>query len=227
MTPTRRRVLLTLAALAACRTSSDTVFDSTAPPQLDWMPEAVRANLEAVMDVLLPATADAPGAVEAGALTVLSLDNVVPLARSQGFLGELPPWLDDSARVLDPVSQALISAELDRMAAEQSLFTAFRDLSRVERERAVADAFVDPDRYLLMELLRGVAMLAWLGAMTSDAGLRHLGFPAFEDFDDRLAVSGYPRVVDGIVDDYTYNRAPEPTPGDDLTLVIDGDGDLF
>ena len=57
------------------------------------------------------------------------------------------------------------------------------------------------------------------------------------------AVSGYPRTRSGRtvdaahenlaqlaaahdLDDYTFNLAPAPTPGDDLTLLIDANGDL-
>ena len=40
--------------------------------------------------------------------------------------------------------------------------------------------------------------------------------------------SGYPRTLpDGTIDDYTDNRAPAATPGDDLSLVLDARGDLL
>lgn len=194
---------------------------------------AVAANIEALMDVILPAEYGAngslvsPGAVEAGAYSVLQLDRLVPLARAQGLLPPLPDWIDENASVLDPATQGLISAELDRMASEYTLFTPFRELSRDQQERAVADAFVDPDRAPVMEFIRAICFLAYLGAVTSDVGLQAIGYPRFEDFADGLAVSGYPRTVDGVVDDYTYNLAPEATVGDDLSGVLNADGDLI
>ncbi len=215
-------------------------FDDTGDdPLYEWPDEgidlaAVAANIEAAMDVILPAEFNdrgelvSPGAVEAGAWTVMQLDRLVPLARAQGLLPELPDWIDEDSAALDATTQALISSELDRMAADYALLTPFRDLPRAHQEAAVADAFVDPDRAPLMELLRGVCFLAFLGAVVSDVGLQDLGYPPFEDFDDGLAVSGYPRIdADGEVDDYTYNLEPQPSPEDDLSGVLDASGDLI
>jgi hypothetical protein len=95
-----------------------------------------------------------------------------------------------------------------------------------------------------MLVLRAACFTSFLGAIDSDAGLRAVGFPAFEDMAAGIAVSGYPRTRDGRLidaetedldalaragelDDYTYNLQPEPTPGDDLSLVINADGDLY
>jgi hypothetical protein len=193
------------------------------------LPDGARDNLRAAMDVLIPAAPDGVGAVEAGALEVLALDRFVPLARGLGLLPALPPdWQDAVAAGADPLLQSLLAAELDAMAFEQRPLTPFRFLPRAAQEEAIALASVDPGRRPVIDFLRSVCVWAYLGAVVNDLGLRAVGFPPFEDFADGLAVSGYPRVgPDGAIDDYTDNRAPAPTPGDDLSLVLDARGDLL
>jgi hypothetical protein len=227
-----------LGACAGPLGSDDDEDDELPDPQL---PDGVRDNLIAAMDVIIPGDA---GAVEAGALEVLALERFVPLARSLGLLPALPPdWQDAIAGGLDPLFETLLAAELDAMAFERQALTPFRYLGRADQEEAIALAFEDPRRRPVMAFLRSICMWAWLGAVVNDAGLRAIGFPPFESFDDRRAVSGYPRttagrLIDaenedlvqlaaaGELDDYTSNQAPAPTAGDDLSLVLDARGDL-
>ncbi len=192
------------------------------------LPDGARENLRAAMAVMIPPAPDGVGAVEAGALEVLALERFVPLARGLGLLPALPPdWQDAVAGGADPLLQGLLAAELDAMAFEQRALTPFRHLSRPEQEEAIALATHDPRRRAAMRFLRSISVWAYLGAVVKDLGLRAVGFPPFEDFADGLAVSGYPRMsASGEIDDYTDNRAPAPTPGDDLALVLDARGDL-
>jgi hypothetical protein len=193
------------------------------------LPDGAQDTLRAAMDVMIPAAPDGIGAVEAGALEVLALERFVPLARGLGLLPALPPdWQDAVAGGADPLLQGLLAAELDAMAFEQRALTPFRYLSRAEQEEAIALAMLDPRRRAAMRFLRSACVWAYLGAVVNDLGLRAIGFPPFEDFADRLAVSGYPRTTaTGEIDDYTDNRAPAPTAGDDLSLVLDARGDLL
>lgn len=214
-----------LGACARPRSGDGDDDDELPDPEL---PDGAADNLRAAMDVMIPAAPDGVGAVEAGALEVLALERFVPLARGLGLLPALPPdWQDAVAGGADPLLQTLLAAELDAMAFEQRALTPFRYLSRAQQEEAIALATADPRRRPAMQLLRSVSLWAYLGAVVNDLGLRAVGFPPFEDFDDRLAVSGYPRTLpDGTIDDYTDNRAPAATPGDDLSLVLDARGDL-
>jgi len=257
--PSRREVLAVLralglgaavAAVGGCRLDDDD--DDEFEPDLEDLDVEltdVRANIEAALDVMLPGEWEdgqliRPGAVECGAFTVLQLDNLIGLSVGLGLLPALPDWIDEAAVSFDLVTRGLISVELDRIGSDVALLTSFRDLDRQQQEQAIANAFVHPDRAPLMRVLRSIAMLAYLGAITSDIGLIDIGYPPFEDFADRLAVSGYPRTVTdgrlidaqtedlaalaaaGELDDYTYNESPAPTPGDDLSQVLDADGDL-
>jgi hypothetical protein len=159
----------------------------------------------------------------------------------------LPPLPEADVRRLGGASdlfRAALNAELAVLAARERPLTAFRDLPRATQERIVTEAFDDDARRPLMLVARAACFLAFLGAITNDVGLRYAGFPPFESFADGLAVSGYPRtksgrLVDaskedlpslaakGDLDDYTYNRAPALTAGDDLSTVLDADGDLL
>ncbi|MEZ4239693.1 MAG: hypothetical protein R3F59_26765 [Myxococcota bacterium] len=226
---------LGLAPLAAC--AEDGPADS-GTPLADWSVDVdvgtAEATLEALMDVLVPAERGPDGAllrvgaVECGALAVMALDRFVPLARAQGLLPDaLPGELEEAATALDPVLVRLIAAELDAWADEHVPYTPFRDLPRASQEEVVARAYVDAGRRPIVAFVRGVCLLAFLGAVESDAGLVATGYPPFESFPDRRAVSGYPRTVDGVVEDYTWNEAPAPTPGDDLGDVLDPSGDLY
>lgn len=206
-------------------------------------------DVAALCDVLLPTELDAsgkvlsPGAREADVDGALRLEDFVALASSQGIL---PPFAEADLRRFEGatgVLRAAMNGELALLAARERPLTAFRDLPRVDQERIVRDAFDDDALRPLLLVARAACFLAFLGAVTTDVGLRYVGFPPFESFEDGLAVSGYPRtrsgrLVDatkedlaalagkGDLDDYTYNRAPAPTPGDDLSKILDANGDL-
>lgn len=257
---TRRRALSLLswigagAALGAACGPPEATGDAPSGPRLPELPDvdpyAPADNLKALMDLLLPAERDAsgrltsPGAVEAGALELLQLQRFIPLAQGQGLLPALPPALAETAAALDPALVAFLSAELDAVASEVQPFTSFKDLKPGEQRRAVLLAQDDPERRAVIRFVRAVSMLAYLGAVVNDVGLRAVGYPPFEDFVAGIAVSGYPRtpsgrLIDparedlaalaaaGELDDYTYNQAPAPTGGDDLSSVIDDAGDLY
>ncbi|MCB9736682.1 MAG: hypothetical protein H6745_29235 [Deltaproteobacteria bacterium] len=208
-------------------------------------------NLQAAMDLILPAERDAtgalvsPGAVEARAMDVLRLADLLPLTTS---LGLLPPRVVDALPPGDTSLALAIDATLNALAAEERPFTEFRELPRDLRERALVRGFDDDATEPLLTVLRAACMLAFLGAVTNDVGLVAIGFPPFEDPAHGVVVSGYPRLVGaaapldlattdradlvawaaaGQLDDYTFDRAPDPTPGDDLAAVLDAHGDLL
>ncbi len=207
-------------------------------------------NLDALADVLLPAERDASGKVtsvgarEAGVHEVLGTASFVPLAQAQGLLPAFGDAVTARLSDLNGPFRDATNAALDLLALAQRPLTAFRDLPRALQEAAVDQAFADPAMRPAMLVVRAACLTAYLGAVVNDAGLRDVGFPPFESFADGRAVSGYPRtksgrLVDasteslaqldaaGELDDYTYNRAPAPTPGDDLSTVLDASGDLL
>jgi hypothetical protein len=205
-------------------------------------------NVDALLDVLLPAETDAsgnvtsPGAREVEADRVLRLDTFVPLAMAAGFLPPLPDHVTRGFATEGAAREAL-NLDLDALASLERPLTAFRDLPRDLQQRVLDAALANDAHRPAILVVRAAALAAWLGALYSDKGLCEIGFPAFENFEDGLAVSGYPRtksgrLVDaakedlaalaakGDLDDYTYARAPLPTPSDDLSRVIDANGDL-
>jgi len=207
-------------------------------------------DVAALCDVLLPTERDAKGnVVAAGAAEVdvdgaLRIDSFVAAATAAGLL---PPLADGDVQRLSGAADAFraaLNAELAVLAARAKPLTAFRDLPRATQEQIVVDALADTTRKPLVLVVRAATFLAYLGAVTNDTGLRAVGFPPFESFEDARAVSGYPRTMSGKLldatkddlaayaakndlDDYTYNRAPAATSGDDLTLVLDAFGDLL
>jgi hypothetical protein len=227
----RREVLLFLGALGFSATacgrnpeSSPNHEEEPAPP-IEPPPPVGDArwssNLRALMETLLS------GSVDAGAELVLSLDNFVFLARAQGLLPNVGPEFSAPSG-FDEAFHRLLNADLDALAFLQRPLTEFRKLPPDLMERAVRSGFDDPSIAPQLMFVRAACFLAFLGAVTSDAGLVAIGFPPFESLDDQLAVSGYPRTLpSGEVDDYTYNREPAPTEGDDLSLVMNADGDLL
>jgi hypothetical protein len=172
------------------------------------------------MDALLS------GSVEAGAERVLSLDNFVFLARAQGLLPNVAADFEAPGG-FDEAFHRLLNADLDALAFLQRPLTEFRHLPPHLMEAAVKAGFDDPALAPQLGFVRAACFLAFLGAVHSDAGLVAIGFPPFEDFEQKIAVSGYPRLLaSGATDDCTYNRAPDPTPGEDHSLVIDANGDF-
>jgi hypothetical protein len=250
----RREALSAIACAlwaAACAAKRDGFVEARgSPPATALPPLDFTDDLDALFDVILPAERDAkgnvttPGAREAGAMDVLRLKDFVPLATARGWIPPAPDAVTKTLADVDGAFRAALVADLDLRALAYDALTTFRDLPRKEQEDIVARAFDDPARRPGMLLVRAACFAAWLGAITSDLGLRAIGFPPFEDWDARLAVSGYPRtkggrLVDptienlpalaasGQLDDYTFNRAPEPTPGEDLSTILDASGDLY
>lgn len=206
-------------------------------------------DLEALMDVLLPSERDPSGAlqkagaVEVGAPEVLKLDNFVRLLRAQGLLQPGVLQLFDQHESFDARFRALLAEDLALLAAIERPGTPFRRLPRALQEAAVERGLSDPAVAPFLELVRAACFLAYLGAMHTDQGLIDVGYPPFEDFAGGVAISGYPRTLTGrridveqedveaLIrannwDDYSYNRPPAPTPSDDISDVMDEDGDL-
>jgi hypothetical protein len=184
-----------------------------------------------------------PGAREAGVDHVLDGEN---LLRAAVGLGLLPRLAEATLALFDDFAaeaRALLNRELDALATVERPLSSFAHLPLETRERIVESALDDDRLRPLLLGARAACFLALLGAITSDVGLTAIGFPPFEDFAGRRAVSGYPRtpsgrLIDaahedlvalanmGQLDDYTFNRAPDPTSGDDLSAIVDGNGDL-
>lgn len=223
----------------------DPMITEHEPPET---PSIYRSNIEALMDTLLPAERDAagqvvePGAIEAGAERVLQIEDFLPLAQGQGFLPPIVSEVFGNTRSFDTALRRVLDADLDLLAARQRPGVTFRELPATLREAAVQTGMEDPLQQPLLEYVRVACFLAFLGAVHSDVGLQSIGYPPFEDVVGGVAVRGYPRLATGeLIDaeteslddfgdeleDYTFNRAPEPTPGDDLSAVIDAGGDLY
>ncbi len=251
----RRQTLTALlgAGVWACRPATQPEDPAHLPPQLPIEPAPERPaffdNVDALFDVLVPVERDAqgrlvsPGAREARADRVLQTERFVRLAMRQGLLPVLPEPVVDALADLSGQVRATVNRQLDALATQERPLTAWRELSRGAQEKLLAQALEDPAMRPALTVLRAACFVGYLGAVASDVGLRAVGFPAFERFEEGIAVSGYPRTRDGRLvdpakeslaalaaagqlDDYTYNRAPAPTPGDDLSLVLDANGDL-
>jgi len=231
----RREALGSLAALLASLTAcgsaaeSEKQPNSRSPEGSDLPPEAAFSdNVDALFDVLIPAERDAkgklvsPGAREAGANEVLALDRFAALAVALGLVPQIDAAGVARLEELGGLLRTTLDAQLDVLATVERPGTRFRDLPRTAQERIVARALpLDP----LMQVVRAAAFTAYLGAVTSDVGHVAIGYPAFERLADGLAVSGYPRKVDGKIDDYTYNALPAGANAD-LSLLLDANGDL-
>jgi len=189
-------------------------------------------SVDALFDVLLPAERNASGVIisrgarEVGVDQILEIEKLARLLVAQGLVAPVPESVlvafDDVGGLARPaLNRALdVRAQLERVGAR------FFELPRARQEAIVAQAFEDDATKPTMQVLRAACQLAYLGAVTNDVGLQQVGFPPFEDFEKGLACSGYPRMRNGRVDDYTYNRAPQPTVGDDVSLILTPGGDL-
>lgn len=216
---------------------------------LDDADDASVENVEALMDILIPTERDANGeviavgALEAGAMDMLELSRFLPSARALALIPETATPGFEDLETFDAALRGLLSADLDALAFGQHPLTPFRNLARHEQEAVVRDAMEDPLTRPLLVFARAAAFIAFLGATHNDLGLIYAGFPPFEDFDAGVANRGYPRTSDGrLVDvnaedlaelaargdleDYTYNLEPPPTVGDDLSAILDENGDL-
>ena len=207
-----------------------------------------RLDVEAALEVLLPPEVDelgdivGPGAVEVRAFEVLAGRRFVPALQDRGLL---PRWSGVTVD-LEPEGAVTTALALDlaRAAARTMPGSAFRNLPPGPQEIALRDGLADPTRQWLYESARAACFVAYLGAVHTDEGLQRIGFPPYVDFRQRIANEGYPRRIDGTaltlgspeiarllatgqLDHYSHERAPQPTPGDDLALVLDPDGELY
>jgi hypothetical protein len=237
----RRRFLAAMASgsasaallLVGCRPSSElrppmlpdqTAGEGPAAPHTD--------SVDALWDVLLPTEYDAAGNViaagarEAGVDHVLAGENLLRAATELGLVSRLQEPVLALFDDFGGVARAALNQALDAAAALEHPLASFATLSPAQQDAVVQRGFDDERSAPLLRAARAACWLAYLGAVTSDVGLRAVGFPAFEDFDHGVAVSGYPRMTAGAADDYTYNQAPMPTVGDDLSLIVDANGDL-
>lgn len=230
-TPFSRREALWLLSLAGCGSAVSAPGPLELPRQVPSRPVSPASrfgdNVDALFDLLLPAEGAQGGAREANVDAVLRSEGLVRLAIAQGFIAPVAEVLisafDDFARG----ARVALNRDLDVLAALEQPLTPFSQLPTGLQEAIVARAFDDPVRRPPLLIIRAACFLAWLGGGPSDLGLRALGFPPFENLADGLAVSGYPRMTDGRLDDYTFNQAPAPTHGDDLSLVLTAEGDLL
>lgn len=220
------------------------------PPTEELQPDSRYSDsVDALFDVLLPAERGisgkviSPGAREANADRLMRTSNFVRLALAQGLLPVLPEAVVAKLEDLSGVVRTTLNRQLDALATAELPLTAFHRLPRARQESVVARLLDDDATKPVLAVIRAVAFGAYLGAGDSDVGLRAVGFPAYESLGDARAVSGYPRTRSGRVidvahenlaqlaaandlDDYTFNLAPMPTVGDDLSLVLDANGDL-
>jgi AcrR family transcriptional regulator len=194
-------------------------------------------DLEALIELL------APGALGAGALQVLRLENFTRLLRAQGLVPASAAEPIEDWPSYDVAFRRVLEADLAVLAAAMRPGTSFGALPSELQASAVERGFGDPLRRPGLEVVRAACFLALFGAVTSDAGLVAIGYPPFEDFAGGVAVSGYPRTLTGRpidperedlaalalannLDDYTFNREPAPS-GEDLSAVVDANGDLI
>ena len=239
----RREVLTALIAtggalslsslLSAC--GGGTAYKTPALPDqtpTNALPASYTDSTDALWDVLLPAELDAngvivsPGAREAGVDSVLTGQNLVRVAIEQGLIPSLPDSVVSLFDDFQTGARQLLNRELDALSTLERPLATLSSLAAEARSRVVARAFDDDRLSGPLLAARAACFLAFLGAITSDAGLVAVGYPPFEDFANGLACSGYPRMTNGQPDDYTYNLSPAATAGDDLGAVIDADGNL-
>lgn len=199
--------------------------------------------LDAVANVLLPAQRDAkglvlvPGAREARVDLVLDIASFAPLAVALGFLPPLGGAVQAALATSGDLFRIALNAELDALASLERPLASFKDLPFSVKERIVTRAFEDARLGPSMRIVRAACMAAFAGGIASDVGMRAIGFPPFEDLADGIAVSGYPRsrkdgrrlsegAAEDDVDDYTYDEAPAQTSGEELSDLLDENGDL-
>jgi hypothetical protein len=175
-------------------------------------------SVDALFDVLLPLEANSIGAREAGVDLVLETEHFARLAVAQGFVMPLPETTLEALDDLAVAARATLNAALDARAQVEKPLSKFSELDRETQENIVAAGFADDAQRPVLLVLRAACFTAYLGAVTSDAGLQEIGFPPFESFADGLASSGFA--------DYSVNQPPVATVGDDLSAVLTPLGDL-
>ena len=226
-----RREALWLLGLAGCGSAVSapkpiTLPDEVPSREVDAAPK-YSDSVDALFDVLLPAEKQSPGAREVNVDAVMRTEGLVRLAIAQGFIAPMAQTLVSAFDQLATSARVALNRDLDLLASFELPLTPFSQLPPATQVAVVSRAFDDPLRRPTLLVVRAVCFLAYLGGGQSDLGLRTLGFPKFENLGDGLAVSGYPRMTEGKVDDYTFNQQPAPTNGDDLSLVLTPEGDLL
>jgi hypothetical protein len=152
-----------------------------------------------LIDVFLPSRPGSPGALDTGAYELLGARSYLLVAIHLGYLPPLPDAImNDLDRLAQLVTRAVV-ADLDLAAGLRGLGKTFNDLSPDEQAGVVADRW-DGIAGPIYGFVRATAMISFLGAPTSDAGLPVLGLPPYLDFADGLHNTGYP--------DYSENRVP-------------------
>jgi hypothetical protein len=187
----------------------------TQPPS---SPPLYADSVDALFDVLLPAEAGSPGAREAGVDRVLEVEHFARLAVAQGLLPPLDEGVLSALDDLSGTARGALNATLDARAQLERPLARFSELDRTTQEKIVAHGFEDDAQRPVLLVMRAACFVAWLGAVVNDAGLRDVGFPPFENFDDGLASSGF--------SDYSVNQPPAATAGDDLSSLLTAGGDL-
>jgi hypothetical protein len=203
-------------------------------------------NVDALLDVFLPADRDAtgvvtsPGARELQAGRLFGDSTFIDLATGLGLLPALKSDVVQAATAAEGGLRTTINALLDVRAAKVSPLTKFSDLTRGDQLSVIDDAYGDDTVKPLLDIVRVIAFVGYLGALYADDGLVAIGFPHYEDFANGIAVSGYPRTTDGRLidattedlgalaasgklDDYTYNATPAAF---SVALGLDANGDL-
>ncbi|MFT3836038.1 MAG: hypothetical protein QM723_03450 [Myxococcaceae bacterium] len=222
----RREILAVALAIAGCRARPMPGNPAKLPDQLPGDPppdERFSDSVDALFDVLLPAELDADGALlsvgarETGADQVMETQSLVKLLIAQGLIGPLEENVIAALDDLRVTARASLNVQLDLLAQQERPDTAFRHLSRPLQEKVVQRAFDDDAMKPVMQVLRAVCFVGWLGGTDDDRGLRELGFPAFAQ-PGQLESSGF--------SDYSFDRDPGVTPGDDLSAVMTSTGDL-
>jgi hypothetical protein len=175
-------------------------------------------STDALFDVLLPAEAGSPGAREAGVDRVLEVEHFARLAVAQGLLPPLDESVLSALDDLTGTARDALNAALDGRAQLEQPLMRFSELDRATQEKLVTHAFDDDAQRPVMLVMRAACFVAYLGAVENDLGLRDVGFPPFQSFDDGLASSGF--------SDYSANQPPVATVGDDLSSVLTAGGDL-
>lgn len=156
-------------------------------------------TMRRLIDVLLPSTPGSPGALDTGAYELLGAKAYLIVAIHLGYLPPLPDAIMNDLDALAKLVTRAVVADLDLAAGLRRFGKTFNDLTPDEQAGVVADRW-DGIAGPLYGFVRATAMISFLGAPTSDAGLPVLGLPRYLDFADGLHNAGYP--------DYSYNAVP-------------------
>jgi hypothetical protein len=156
-------------------------------------------TMRRLIDVFVPSTPGSPGALDTGAYELLGARTYLVVAIHLGYLPPLPDAIMNDLDALAQLVTRAVVADLDVAAGLRRFGRTFNDLAPAEQVDVVADRW-DGVAGPLYQFVRATAMVSFLGAPTSDAGLPVLGLPPYLDFADGLHNTGYP--------DYSYNQVP-------------------